>query len=290
MSYTFNLPNQDDYTQFIYQNTYWTKPLGITMVQFVLIGGGGGGGGGFTGIAGSNRGGGGSGASGSITRMTIPAIFLTDTLRINIGVGGTASTGSGVAGGAGGASSIDMARGNGTAGSLILNATGGGGGGAGTAAGRGTLGAAGANFSALNAVLGIGVISSNQGQAGVTGGLNTGSAGTDVTFGATIGLPISSGAGGAGVSSTNFNGGIVNTLSNSFIPQVPAASGNSDNGLFFLYPFYSIGGNGGGSNNTGPGGRGGDGGIGSGGGGGGGGTTGGGGGRGGNGLCIITCW
>jgi hypothetical protein len=152
------------------------------------------------------------------------------------------------------------------------------------------LGAAGANFTFTNAVLSSGVIGAAGGNAGATGGLHTGGAGTDNTLITGQGTLITGGAGGAGVSTTNFNGGIVNTFSNSFIPQVPAASGNSDSGLFFINPFYSIAGNGGGSNNTGPGGRGGDGGIGSGGGGGGGVTTGGGGGRGGNGLCIITCW
>jgi hypothetical protein len=279
----------------IFQSCFWTKPLGISMVQILLVGAGGGGGGGFTGIAASSRAGGGGGGGGAISRLSIPAIFLPDTLKITIGAGGTASTGSGVAGGAGSLSTVEVARGTGVASSYLLIANGGGGGGAGTAAARGTAGTAGTVANATNAIFSnIGVFAFNQGQAGVTGGIQTGGLGTNVTFAGTPGIPFSSGAGGAGVgtSTTNYDGGYVNTGGLIVAQQTGGLAGGGDgyNGVFSQYPFYSIGGSGGGSNNSGAGGKGGNGSVGCGGGGGGAGTTGGGGGTGGNGLCIITCW
>jgi hypothetical protein len=293
MSYTFNLPNQSDNTQYIFQSGYWTKPLGITMVNILLVGAGGGGGGGFTGIAGSNRGGGGGGGGGGTSRLTIPAIFLPDTLKITIGSGGAGSTGSGVAGSTGGGSIVEVARGTGVQASYLLFVNGGGGGGAGTAAARGTSGAAATLANATNAIFSnLGVTSLIAGQIGVTGGLQTGGIGSNVTYTTTPGYPFSSGAGGAGVSTTNFAGGYVNTGGIILAQQLGGLAGGGDggDGIFSQYPFYATGGSGGGSNNTGTGGKGGNGAIGCGGAGGGGGTTGGRGGTGGNGLCIITCW
>jgi len=89
---------------------YWVKPRGITMVHITAIGAGGGGASGnqSTGTAASGGSGGGSGA---ITRLTIPAILLSESLKVTVGAGGTGGTGG--SGGANGASTyVDIARGD----------------------------------------------------------------------------------------------------------------------------------------------------------------------------------
>ncbi len=60
---------------------YWIKPRGITMIHITAIGAGGGGGSGNSSVSTAASGGSGGG-SGAITRLTIPAIFLTDSLEI----------------------------------------------------------------------------------------------------------------------------------------------------------------------------------------------------------------
>ena len=77
MSFQYNLADINYKTAVFYQSGSWIKPQGITMVSITAIGAGGGGGGGAT----SGFGGGGGG-SGGITRLTIPEMFITDSLII----------------------------------------------------------------------------------------------------------------------------------------------------------------------------------------------------------------
>ena len=127
------------------------------------------------------------------------------------------------------------------------------------------------------------------GIAGDTGNVTSGSS---VIFGSTVGIPLTSGRGGAGVDASNvsYRGGGISGRAN--VPDILGGSSGGDNGqngMLMMKPFASLGGCGGGSKNGGAG-NGGNGGPGCGGGGGGSGTTGGTGGRGGDGLVIITCW
>ena len=71
---------------------FWVKPRGITMVHITAIGAGGGGGTGNSSVSTAASGGSGGG-SGAVTRLTIPAIFLTDSLEITVAGGGTGGTG-----------------------------------------------------------------------------------------------------------------------------------------------------------------------------------------------------
>ena len=271
---------------------FWVKPRGITMVHITAIGGGGGGGAGVASATSTAGSGGSGGGSGAITRLTIPAIFLPDSLEITVGFGGNgAATGNGVSGGN---TFIDSARGSDVAATRIIQA-GGGVSGQGGTAGGGTAGGAGGN---------IGVLTNGVYQAlgtwvsiaGIAGAANTasGGAGQSTTI-VDTGLPITGGASGGGKTAANGNnvGGNV-TGFGSAIPTIPggdALSGGTG-GVFSLTPFYSLGGSGGGANAGGTGGRGGNGGPGCGGGGGGAGLTGGAGpgGNGGPGIVIITCW
>ena len=97
---------QPPYTQ-VYNSrgTYtWNKPQGITMVSFFVVGGGGGGGRGGANSAILGVFGAGGGGGGAVTKLIIPAIFIPESLFINVGAGGGTST-------AGGASFIDVAGG-----------------------------------------------------------------------------------------------------------------------------------------------------------------------------------
>lgn len=265
----------------------WRKPRGKTMGMFTTIGSGAGGGNGFTGIAGSARGGGGGGGSGGISRLTIPLMCLPDLLFVNTAIGGAA-------GAAGGLSYISIQPNN-TARNLLLRS----GTAAATAGGNGTVSAAGAAGAAstVASLANCGPLSNMglpvfiAGQAGALGGVHTGAVGADTVW-ATAGLNISGGAGGAGVTATEFAGGAV-TTGGSWMPAIAgglATGGAGQDGFYSDVPFGSTGGSGGGSANSVAGGRGGNGEIGSGGGGGGGGTTGGKGGKGGNGLVTAVCW
>lgn len=68
----------------------WTKPRGVSMVHFLLIGAGAGG---RIGVAGST--GGAGGGSGAVTRWIGPAMFVPDVLRITIGAGGISNNAGG---------------------------------------------------------------------------------------------------------------------------------------------------------------------------------------------------
>jgi hypothetical protein len=292
MSFVYDLADTRYKTQVFYQSGTWIKPQGITMVSITAIGAGGGGGGGLTGAVTTTRTGGGGGGSGGITRLIIPEMFITDLLRINIGLGGAGGSAGGGSGVKGGDTSVDMSvNGNGDIYTFVVVASGG----TGDVGGVGGAGATAANvaqalYSTLGQWFAIG---------GQTGDPGANGAGNFLTYGATIGLPIMAGAGGGGMAANNTGttagGGIAFSAFGIVLIQ-GAAAGNGPKGLFSLTPFYSLGGCGGGGGGTTPvsGGVGGDGGPGSGGGGGGGGTTptgvGGVGGRGGNGLVIIQCW
>lgn len=76
-------------------NGTWSKPSNATTVEGILIGGGGAGGSGRRGDATSIRCGGGGGAGGGITRFSLPASALTDTVSVTLSggsAGGVAQT------------------------------------------------------------------------------------------------------------------------------------------------------------------------------------------------------
>ena len=280
MSFQYNLADINYKTAVFYQSGSWIKPQGITMVSITAIGAGGGGGGGAT----SGFGGGGGG-SGGITKLTIPEMFITDSLIIRVGTGGAGGTTGGGTGGNGLPTFVDQpVPGNGDIYTSVINASGG----TGAVGATGGVGAtAAAVGNSLYSNLGIWMALGGQG-----GGIGNTFDGVSVIYGVT-GLPITGGAGGGGVDETvpYFGGSITGA---GFVPTNPGDVGGSggNKGVFSLTPFYSTGGSGGrgmifGSS------VGGNGNIGSGGGGGGGAEfpgTGGTGGQGGDGLVIIQCW
>ena len=285
MSFQYNLADINYKTAVFYQSGSWIKPQGITMVSITAIGAGGGGGGGAT----SGFGGGGGG-SGGITRLTIPEMFITDSLIIRVGTGGAEGATDGGTGGNGLPTFVDQpVPGNGDIYTRVITASGGTGAVGSTGGVAATAAAVG---DSLYSTLGIWMALGGQG-----GGNGTNLAGTSVTYGVT-GLPITGGAGGGGIEEdTGDVGGSITGAG--FVPTNPGGIGNTatyggTKGVYSLTPFYSTGGNGGGGNIdpfTSP--NGGNGNIGSGGGGGGGafspalrGT----GGKGGDGLVIIQCW
>jgi hypothetical protein len=266
-----NIASNNGLTQVFYNSGYWNKPRGVHMAHIIAISGGDGGNGG-TSSPGANGTGGQGGGCGTIIRLTIPLIFVTDQLRITIGTGGNGGS-AGSAGTAGGATQVDCARGSGVRSTLLADTS--------------QINVLGWNYGSV----GQSLYSSNVG--GGTGG--NGAAANSFAFGSTLNLPLFSGMGGGGhtAGGTNFSGGSI--LTSGFVPQISGGipgigDGRGNDGFFSLTPFASTGGAGGASNAAGTGGVGGNGASGSGGGGGGSGTTGGAGGRGGNGLVIITCW
>jgi hypothetical protein len=274
----------------------WQKPRGKTMAHMIVIGGGGGGGGGFTGAAASARGGGGSGGSSAVTRVTIPLIFLPDTLYIQVGAGG-AGVGSGGGTAGSGILSYVAVFPNTTASNVIAlsGAAGAAGGTTGTGAAVGAAGAAGTIATIASMPLaGAGQYQMIAGQIGVAGGAVTGAVGTAQSI-PTTSVITTAGSGGAGTTSADFAGGLFTSISNTLLsearPATPAAgSFDGSGGVTLWKPMFFFGGVGGSSSNTGIGGNGGNGSYGSGGGGGGGGTTGGRGGDGGSGIVIIMSW
>ena len=241
------------------------------MAHIIAIGGGGGGNGGSSSPGATGTGGQG-GSCGTIIRLTIPLIFVTDQLRITIGAGGAGGNAGGI-GTSGGATLIDCARGSNVRSTLLADTS--------------QTNALGWNYGSVAQSIYSSVLN---------GGLGgNGAAAASFIFGTTSNLPLLSGMGGGGHSSggANFSGGSI--LTSGFVPQIDGGqpgvdNGRGNDGFFSLTPFSSTGGSGGASNAAGTGGVGGNGAVGSGGGGGGSGTTGGAGGRGGNGLVIITCW
>ena len=274
----------------------YQRPLGISMLSIMCIGGGGGGGGGFSGIAASARGGGGSGGSSGVMRVTVPAILLPRTLYVQVGAGGL-GVGSGGGTAASGVFSYVAIAPDTTASNVlaISNNSVPTGGGTGTAAAVGAAGTGGTLATIANFPLaGLGVFETIAGQSGVSGGAVAGGNGTAQSI-PTSSVMTSGGTGGGGTTSADFSGGLWTAIAGSYLseqrPATPAAGSVNGSGGFTLWePFFSFGGTGGSSSNTGPGGAGGSSGFGSGGGGGGGGTTGGRGGDGGPGIVIIVAW
>lgn len=286
----------------------WYKPRGVSMINFVAVGGGGGGGAGLTRTAGTPGGGGGGGASSGIARFLVPAIFVPDILYIFVGQGGQGGR-PGVSSGAGtaGVNSFITTCPPLTAGTMAplpniwldsgRNVPGGGGGGAVGAAGSAgsvpTIAVIQPHHLYGNWVATVGLI-------GVAGGAHTGANGTAVT--AWAANMFSPGAGGGGIATTtDFTGGAQTItarysvagqteMATTAIPAGVANGGNGNAGRKSITPFLNSGGSGGGTDDNGQGGFGGNGGYGCGGGGGGAGATGGNGGNGGDGLVIITAW
>lgn len=268
----------------------WTKKRGVKFYTFICVGAGGAGGNGFSGVAGSARGGGGAGGSGAISRLRIHASFLPDTLYIYPGRGGrqgAVTTGE--------LSLISLTNRT-TATNLTANyllrsgAANAGAGNNGTAGAGGTGGVAGTidtNSGCPYAAWGEYI--SIAGIIGSAGGAQTGAIGVGVTA-QPLPLIAATGGAGCGVSTTEYEGGLINVSSGFIVPNLLgglAGGGAGNKGFYLEQPLRLSGGTGGGSRNAAAGGNGGDGNFGCGGGGGGAGTTGGTGGKGGDGFIII---
>lgn len=279
------------------QNRIWTKPRGVSMVHIFCLGGGGAGGGGFTGVASSARGGGGGGGSSGHGTLLVAANLIPDVLYVQSGAGGIGTLSGGGTAPSGIRSFVSISTNVAIPNNVLIMS-----GAAGPTGGvTGTVGAGGGGGSAGSvAVIAsmcfahLGFFDVIAGQAGTAGGAATGSIGTAQSIPQTTCLTMG-GPGGAGVTGTDFAGGVITATADSLVSEMrplgPAAGSNNGSGGFVLWqPFWSFCGIGGSSANVGVGGAGGPGGYGSGGAGGGGGTTGGRGGDGGNGLVIITSW
>jgi len=270
----------------------WNKPRGINFINIICIGGGGGGG---AAANVSGRTGGGGGGSGTISRVTMPAIILPDRLYVSSGVGGLGGT---TLNGSNGVSSFVSIAQNIGAIYVVCAADRGG---AGNYAGSG--GSGGVAFTISNC------LQSSQGNftsiSGQNGGAGGSAAGTSITY-PTTGLLLSGGAGGGGGTAAaggNITAPASQTDTYTILPTISGGvagtagslpGGDGSPGVNNMELLLFSGGSGGGSGfdtSAGAiGGRGGDGGFGCGGAGGGGGTTAGRGGNGGPGLVIISCW
>jgi hypothetical protein len=301
MDFAYNLTNTSHKTQ-IFQTAgryNCVIPKGTTTVFILCIGAGGGGGGGATRTASPAQagGGGGGGATGSVTRLIIPNIFLTDSLIISVGTGGNGGT-AGNPGLTGTDSSVFLNNyGTAAAANLfITQASGGLGGNAGTTAAGGAGGSG--NNSSTSTSMVVASLGEFVNRIGISGGDGNATTNPNAGVYGSGTIPLSPGRGGGGINAanpgTNATGGAI--AGRGFVQDVAGGTsggGRGQNGMLILRPFVSLGGTGGGSNNAGNGGAGGTGGPGCGGGGGGAGTSasvGGTGGNGGDGLVIITCW
>jgi hypothetical protein len=282
----------------------WSKPSGCTMIYMMAIDGGGGGGGGFTRTAGLAGGGGGGGGCGGIARLFASAFLIPNILYIKVGAGGLGGAAS-TAGGAGSMSWISYGHTFTTPSILLASGAASPGGGQPGASGSAGSGGSANTIATTATTQTLGHWSAIAGIAGGVGGAQSGAVGTSITAWAT--LPLSPGAGGAGCTAVDFDGGgitaaasvDINFLNFTTGPGNVALSGsnaaiatsrNGSSGVNLWQPFLMSGGAGGASSNAGVAGSGGKGGIGCGGGGGGAGTTGGSGGDGGNGLVMIISW
>lgn len=273
------------------------------MVSMLALSSGGGGGGGFTRAAGNAGGGGAGGACSGVARFTCPANLLPDVLYVAVyagGLGGAAS-----ANGSTGVNSLVLTSKTAASPNIVLSsgANPPGGGTAGTGAAGGTGGTV-PSVAATQPLHIWGQWAAIVGIVGGAGGAQTGAIGTNITAWAAITL--SPGSGGAGCTTTNFNGG--DQRASALLDMgaqgyyLTGASGISPGGtgtgaaidggggIRSITPFFNCGGTGGGSNNSAQAGNGGTGGYGCGGGGGGAGATAGAGGSGGDGLVIIYAW
>ena len=300
-----NLPTQK-FTQVFYAGgtawQTWQKPHSASIVAIMAIGGGGGGGSGPTqlnGGGGANVAGGGGGGSSAYAYALFPAMYLPDTLYIQVGYGGAGAPSglSTAAGSAGSLSYISSTPGSTFISDLIL-ASGNAAPGGGAASGAG--GSAGTVFTLATST--ISQMAMVSGAAGAIGGAgNAGAAGTSIT--PTLILSPGAGGGGKNTTATLFDGGSVAAYGPAPSVTAGARAGSSSavgsdgqNGVVWLLnpdkPLFFTGGSGGGAANANQGGRGGNGGYGCGGGGGGNGSNSvggaGGGGKGGDGLVIIT--
>ena len=297
----FNIPNSQQDVQIFYTNGItnawqtWKKPRKCNYVYIICIGGGGGGAGGrpiSSAIPYSTGGG-----SGAVTRLTIPAIFLPDSLEITIPAGGNGGATGG--GSTAGNTFVDCVRGSDVAATRVIQANGGVGGNVGVVGapsiggGGGTIGAqTNAVYQALGSWVSVAGQAGGNGIPGLAGGTVVINGNSTINSGGAAGGGRNGGA--VGQSGGGLSGiGLIPSL-NGGTGGTPGSPGQ--NGFFTMKNFYSLGGSGGGGGSTngagGVGGRGGDGGIGSGGGGGGNGYTSqaGAGGNGGPGMVIITCW
>ena len=272
----------------------WNKPLGCSMVFILALGPGGGGGGGFAAATSTARGGSGGGGSGALATLLIPAFCLPDVLYVKIGAGGLGGN-SGATGSAGGTTFVYTASDQPFA---LFQVGVGAGGAVGTAAAAGSGGFGAASNVNTHYMARSGIYTTFAGLQGGSGGIITGTAGSDASILAANGSPTTGGGGGGsiGTANTPFAGGGTTTT---LFPALPggasaggAGIGGYNRGMHLDVQtlrrdvFLSSGGSGGGSSTT-TGGRGGDGGYGGGGGAGGSGVTGGVGGKGGDGVILI---
>ena len=244
----------------------WQKPRKCNYVWIMCIGGGGGGSSSFGGTFTL------AGGSGAVTRALFNASLLSDSLYVQVGLGGAGAIGSNtvVNGGSATRSVVSLLPNNTTVQNIIMAS----GNTAASSAGETSLTSTGATFITLANFI------STQGITQST---------SDVTpLTSQITCP-----GGYQNGTTTAAG--VSILATSISPLIQGGSavtvgngGNGANGITSWKPFYSLGGSGGGGSTVGFGGIGGNGGIGSGGGSGGAGLLGGGnGGKGGDGLVVI---
>lgn len=259
-------PQQANYQEFFGGGTTrdWVKPRGASMVRMMLIGAGGGGGNGSTSV------GGGGGGSGAVTSWIGPAMFIPDTLRITVGVGGTSGVNAT-------ASSVVYQAKDGT-GYTLLTANGG-------ASGI-TFATAGAGGAAMtNNYFGAsGIFTSIAGQNGTDGA----SSGAGVNQTASTTTFLSGGAGGSG-GAANTGGSVTPNYGYTPLPATTAGGTIAGaDGYFITQPILVGCGGAGGSTSTAIGSAGGRGGIGCGGGGSGEDALSGG--RGGDGAVFIWAW
>lgn len=273
----------------------WRVPAGLTMLSFLVIGGGGSGAGGANSAGGNATGAGGGGSSG-VTRLLIQSRFLPEVIYLQVGAGGASVAGN-VAGNPGILSYV-AANPNTTA-SNIFAVSGAAAPGGGVVAGTGGVAGTIAVIAAMP-LAGLGVYNMIAGQVGTAGALV--GAGVSQTIPVTSVITMGGVAGGGCSAVAGFNGGgitaITGSLLSTYCPAVggPLGTGvagqNGSGGFEILFPHFFTPGLGGGGSNTNTAGNGGNAYIGSGGGGGGtaNGAVGGRGGTGGQGLIEITGW